>query len=188
MIEKLDEFGKYVVITGFRNAKIGDVNSFFSLVREKAMAAEIQIFDANLIATWEHLYFAALNALTAFNGSMNISNSLAMEALLYASAQRQIDKAIDLLGMKPKSKNVAVLIITNTLKEAESALESLSKLVLGECDDDILELTDEKAVGIRKLFEISDLELKSKLSREEFEKEALVELVIEHMALLATQR
>jgi len=188
LIKRLEEFGKYVVITGFRNAKIGDVNSFFSLVREKVMDAEIQIFEANLIATWEHLYFAALNASTAFNSSMNISNSLAMETLLYASAQRQIDKAIGLLGMKSESRHLAVLIIANTLKEAESALKSLSELVSGECDDSVLELTDEKAGGIRRLFEISDLELKSKLSREKFEKEALVELVIEHMALLATRR
>jgi len=188
VIKKLEEFGKYVVITGFRNAKIGDVNAFFSLVREKAVDWEIQIFDATLIATWEHLYFAALNALKALVSGMNISNSLAMEALLYASAQHQIDKAIDLLGMKPKSKHMAVLIIADTLKEAKSALESLSKLVSGERDDSILELTDEKAEDIQKLFDISDLELKSELSWEESEKQALVELVIEHMALLATQR
>ena len=188
MIRELEEFGKCVVITGFREVEIGDVNSFFGLVREKAVDTEIQVFDANLIATWEHLYFAALNALTAFNGSVNISNSLAMETLLYASAQRQIDKAIDLLGMKPESKHMAVLIIANTQKDAESALEELSKLVSGECDNRVLELTDEKAVGIRKLFDISDLELRSKRSREENEKVALVELVIEHMALLATQR
>lgn len=188
MIRELEEFGKYVAISGFRNAKIEDVNSFFGLVRKNVADAEIQIFDANLIASWEHLYFAAINALTAFEGKLNISNNLAMETLLYASAQRQIDKAIDLLGIKPESPQIAVLVIAETRKEADSALETVSKLVSGECDDSVLELTDEKMEGVRRLFGVSDLEFESKLEGKGLEKEALVDLVIEHMALLATQR
>jgi len=188
VIRKLEEFGRYVVIAGFRDAKIEDINAFFNLVRKKAADAEIQILNANLIASWEHLYFAALNALKAFQGKLNISNSLAMETLLYASAQRQIDKAIDLLGKKPQCSKIAVLIIAKTLKEAKSALENVSKLVSGERDDTTLQLADEKIEGIRRLFDISDLEMESKLKRKELEKETLVDLVIEHVALLVTQR
>jgi KEOPS complex subunit Cgi121 len=188
LIRKLEEFGRYVAIAGFRNAKLEDINAFFNLVRRKAMDVEIQIFDSTLIAGWEHLYFATLNALKAFESKLNISNSLAMETLLYASAQRQISKAIDLLGIKPDSPQLAVLVIAKTLKETKSALKTISKLVSGECDDSILELTDKKIAGIRRLFDISDLELKSKLKRKGLEKEALVGLVIEHVALLVTQR
>lgn len=188
MIRKLEEFGRCIVIAGFRDAKIEDINAFFNLVRKKAADVEIQIFNANLIASWEHLYFAALNALKAFQGKLNISNSLAMETLLYASAQRQIKNAIDLLGKKPQCSKIAVLIIAKTLKEAKSALENVSKLVSGERDDTTLQLTDEKIEGIRRLFDISDLEMKSRLKRKELEKETLVDLVIEHVALLVTQR
>lgn len=188
MIRKLEEFGRYVAIAGFRNAQIEDVNAFFNHAREKAADAEIQIFDANLIAGWEHLYFAAINALNAFQSKLNISNSLAMETLLYASAQRQIKNAIELLGIKPDAPQIAVLVIAKTLKEANSALETVSKLLSGERDDSILELTDKKMEGVRRLFAISDLELESKSARKGLEKEALVDLVIEHVALLATQR
>ena len=188
MIKELEEFGRYVAMTGFRNAEIEDVNSFFGLVRKKAADVEIQVFDANLIAGWEHLYFAAVNALKAFEGKLNISNNLAMETLLYASAQRQIDKAIGLLGIKPESPQIAVLVIAKTSKEAGSALEAISRLVSRECDDSILELTDEKIENVKKLFDVSDLELESKLERKGLEKKALVDLVIEHVALLATQR
>ncbi len=188
MIRSLEEFGRYVAIAGFRNAQIEDVNDLFDLVRRKVADVDIQFFDADLIAGWEHLYFAALNALKAFESKLNISNSLAMETLLYASAQRQISKAIDLLGIKAESSQIAVLVIAKTLKEAKSALEIVSKLVSGECDDNILELTDDKIKCIRKLFDISDLELESKLKRKGFEREALVDLVIEHGALLVTQR
>jgi tRNA threonylcarbamoyladenosine modification (KEOPS) complex Cgi121 subunit len=188
LIRKLEEFGRYVVIAGFRDAKIEDIGAFFNLVRQKAADAEIQIFNANLIASWEHLYFATLNALKAFQGKLNISDSLAMETLLYASAQRQIDKAIALLGKKPQGSKIAVLIVAKTLKEAKSALENISKLVSGERDDSTLELTEEKMGGIRRLFSISDVELQSKLKRKGLEKETLVNLVIEHVALLVTQR
>jgi tRNA threonylcarbamoyladenosine modification (KEOPS) complex Cgi121 subunit len=188
VIRKLEEFGKYIVIAGFRDAKIEDINAFFNLVRKKTADAEIQIFNADLIASWEHLYFAALNALKAFHGKLNISNSLAMETLLYASAQRQIDKAIDLLGKKPQCSKIAILIIAKTSKEAKSALENVSKLVSGEHDDSTLQLTDEKMAGIKRLFNISDVELESKLKRKGLEKETLVDLVIEHVALLVTQR
>ncbi len=187
MIRELEEFGRYIAIAGFRNAEIENINDFFNLVRKKTADVEIQIFDANLIADWEHLYFAALNALNAFESELNISNSLAMETLLYASAQRQIDKAIDLLGIKRESSQIAVIIIAKTLKEANSALETVSKLVSGERDDSVLELIDGKIEGIRKLFDISDLEVESKLKRKGLEKEALVDLVIEHVALLATR-
>ncbi len=188
MIKKLEEFGRCVAIAGFRNAEIRDFNEFFSLVRKKAADVEIQIFDADLIAGWEHLYFASLNALKAFESELNISNSLAMETLLYASAKRQINKAIDMLGIKPESSQIAVLVIAKTLKQTNSALEIVSKLVSGERDDSILELTNGKIEDIRTLFDISDLELESKLDGKGLEKEALVDLVIEHVALLTTKR
>jgi hypothetical protein len=60
--------------------------------------------------------------------------------------------------------------------------------MMGERDDSVLELTNGKVKGVKGLFGISDLELEAKLEKEGFEKEALIDLVIEHMALLATQR
>jgi len=50
------------------------------------LEVEVQLFDASLVTTWEHLYFAALDSLTAFRNRENISRSLAMETMLYASA------------------------------------------------------------------------------------------------------
>jgi len=188
LIQKLEDFNMYVAIVGFRNVKIMDVNGFFNLVRKKVKEAHVQFFDATLIAGWEHLYFAALNALNAFKNKQNISNSLAVEALLFASAQRQITKAVETLGIRPESSQVAVLIIAETLQKATEALEIISKIISGERDDNTLKLTDEKIEGIQRLFNISDLELKAKLRKEGLEKEALIDLVIEHAALLATQR
>jgi len=187
LIKELEDFNVHIAIVGFRNVKIIDVNGFFNLVRKRVKEAHIQFFDATLIAGWEHLYFAALNALNAFKSKQNISNSLAMEALLFASAQRQISRAVEMLGIRPESSQVAVLILAETAKRATSALEIISETMSGERDDSILELTDEKMEGVKRLFEISDLEIKAKLRKEAPEREALIDLVIEHTALLATQ-
>ncbi|MFQ6087071.1 MAG: KEOPS complex subunit Cgi121, partial [Candidatus Bathyarchaeia archaeon] len=166
-----------------------EVDNFFILVKEKTGNACVQFFDAKLVAGWQHLYFAALNAANAFRNKLNISNSLSIEILLYASAQRQIKEAVKLIGIHPNSRDVAVVIVTNTRSEASSLLSIISALLTGSIrDDGLLELTDDKAEGIKSLFEISDIELEAKVEREDGEKEALTDLVIEHVALLVTQR
>ncbi len=187
MIRKLEDFDRYVAIAGFRNVKVRDVNDFFDIIRKKLEDANVQFFDSKLIAGWKHLYFAALNALNAFKNKTNISNSLAVETLLYASAQRQINKAVELLGIKTKTSQVAVLVIAKTKQKIVTILETVSKLMSNERDDSVFELTNEKVYGVKRLFDISDLELEAKLEKKGFEKEALIDLVIEHGALLATQ-
>ena len=186
MTKKLEEFNKHFAIAGFRNVKIKDVNRFLEDVRREAKEAHVQFFDAKRIAGQQHLYFAALNAIRAFEKKLNISSNLAVEALLYASAQRQIRKAVDMLGIKPHSSQVAVLVIAETKHAVDTGLKVVSGLIAGERNDDVIELTDEKIESIKKLFGVSDLEIEAKLRGKGLEKEALVDLVIEHVALLAT--
>ena len=188
MIKRIKGFNKYVAIVGFKDVKIEDADSLLSLARERTEDAEVQFFNAELVAGWEHLYFAVLNALKAFESKLNISNSLAVEILLYASAQRQIKRAVGLLGIKSSSSNIAAVILAETELKAKEILETVSHLILGKYDDSILELTDAKFDGIRKLFSISESELNAKLERKGMERKALTDLVIEHVALLVIQR
>ena len=187
MLRYVQEFRKHVAISGFRNVKIKDVEELFKVIRKKKpLNVEIQFFDAKFVATWQHLYFAVLNALTAFKNKENISKSLAMETLLYASAQRQIRKAMEFLGIKPDSSEIAVLIVGEKPELARLALSLISKEVRAKRDDTVLELSKEKATAIRKIFGFSDVELETVMEKGGLEK-ALVDLVIERMALLATQ-
>lgn len=189
MIRKLEGFDEYIVIAGFGNVKITNIDKFFLRVKEKTGNACVQFFDAKLIASWHHLYFSVLNAVTAFKNRMQISKSRAIETLLYASAQRQIKKAVKVIGIHPSSHEVAVVIIANSSNEASSLLKIVSALLEGSIRDDrLLELTNEKAEGIKTLFEISDIELEAKTKNEDEKNEALIDLVIEHVALLVTQR
>lgn len=187
LLKEIEEFGKYVAVAGFREAQIGDIEFFLDKVgREKPSGVEMQFFDAQLVATWQHLYFAALNALTAFRNRDNISKSVAMESMLYASAQRQIRKATSLLGIKPNRSEIAVVVIGEEPESMKSALLLISEQVEGERDDTVLKLSKEKAATVRKVFGISDVELETVMEENGWEK-AVRDLVIERMALLAAE-
>ena len=108
--------------------------------------------------------------------------------LLFAAAQRQIKRAVELLGLKPETSAAAVLVMAEMPQEVTEILKTVSGLVPGERDDSVLELTNEKVEAIKGFFKISDLELQAKLGEEGLEKRALTDLVIEHMALLVTQK
>jgi KEOPS complex subunit Cgi121 len=184
MTRKLREFTKTISIIGFRNVKIMDINSLFENFRNENRGVSVQFFDAKFIAGPQHLFFAALNSLNAFGKNTNISNNLSIEALIYASAQRQIKKAVKMLGIKKDSSEVAALIITENRCKKSEGICLVTEVIPGERDDSVLKLTDEKIDNIKKLFRISDLEFNAKLEKEGLEKEALTDLVIERMALL----
>ncbi len=187
MAKRVEGFGKWVAIAGFKNACIGDVEGLLSQVRGEFGDVAVQFFDARCIAGGEHLHFAVLNALRAFESGTNISKSLAVECLLYASAQRQIKSALRLVGVRRGCSQIAVLVAADGKARVEEALARVSELVGGGRDDRVLELLDDKVPAILSLFGISDSELKAKLGRGEV-KRAVAELVIEHVALLAVQR
>lgn len=188
MLKFAEEFQKYVLISGFREVKISDPERFLRFIAaEKGSGLEIQIFDAEGIATWQHLYFAVLDALVAFENSANISRSLMMEVMLYASAQRQIRKATEILGIKSASTKMAVVIVGQKAEELEPAVLMISNQTRAERDEEVLELTGEKMAHIQRIFEITSEELRA-VMKEDDVKKALVDLVIERMALLATGR
>ena len=187
MTDKPEELNKKIAIIGFSNVKLENINTFLEQFRKENKGAPIQFFDARHVAGPQHLYFAALNALNAFEKKTNISNNLEVEALLYASAQRQIQKAVKTMGIKQDSTEVAALIMAEDGNKKSGYLRIVSENVPGERNDSVLELTNKKIEKIKKLFNISDTEFEAKLKKEGLEKEALTDLVIERMALLVTR-
>jgi len=187
MLKHIEEAGKYLEITGFRNLCIEDTEDFVKVARKGVpQSIWVQFFNAELVASWQHLYFAVLNALLAFKNESNISKSVAMEAMLYASAQRQIRKAIALMGVKCSSANVALVVIGESAESVESVLSAVSKRVGEETDDAVLELSKEKVQAIRQAFGITKTELET-VTEKDNDKDALVNLIIERVALLSTQ-
>ena len=185
MLKYIEETGKYVEITGFRNVGVEDAEVFVKAARkELPESVAVQFFDAGLVASWQHLYFAVLNALLAFKNGRNISKSVAIEAMLYASAQRQIRKAIDFIGVKCAVADVAVVVIGEDAESVEELVSAVSKRVGKEPDDAVLEISGKKAGRIREAFGVTEAELDTALEKKDA---ALVDLVVERVTLLSTQ-
>lgn len=187
MLKYIDEFGKCLALVGFKNAEIRNVEKFLEeIYAQMPRETEVQFFNAELIATWQHMYFAVLNALTAFKNRSNISKSLAVEIMLYASAQHQIRRAVELLGIRPDTRNIAVVVVGRDVDTVEAVVSAVSRSGKVQADDSVLKLSNAKMRKIREEFAILDVELET--MRKDGPEEALVDLVIERMALLATQR
>ena len=188
MLRRLEEYGKTVEITGFRNIHIKDGKSLSqALTGMLPRDCGVQFFDAALVATWEHLYFAVLNAVMNLKGPRGISKSIAVESVLYASAQRQIQKAIDFIGLKPDSKNAAVVVICENEESVKAGLEAVTKLVGAQPDESVLELSKVKVARIRKDFDITNAELYAAKARGVSDEQAVVDSVVERVALLSTR-
>jgi KEOPS complex subunit Cgi121 len=174
-------------IISFRDTRIGDVKAFLEQFNTKKGDVTIQLFDAKNVAGPQHLYFAAVNALNVFSKKTNISNNLEVEALLFASAQRQITKAVELLGLKNNTSEIAALIFAENESQKNRVIQLVTDLIPGKRDDTILALTPEKNNAIKNLFEISELEFEACHKTECTTEENLVDLIIERMALLVTK-
>jgi tRNA threonylcarbamoyladenosine modification (KEOPS) complex Cgi121 subunit len=187
MLHCIKEYGRYAEITGFKNIKFVQAEAFLKANRkETQLNIELQFFDAELVATQEHLYFAVLNALQAFQNKTNISKSLAVEAMLYASAQRQIRKAIQRCGIKPETTSIAVVIIGENPAEAKTLLEAIAVCVGTEPDETVLEMNEVKLEKIKEAFQVKAEEIKTMMKNGNLD-ETVVSLVVERVALLATQ-
>jgi KEOPS complex subunit Cgi121 len=184
-IECFEEYGKYVMITGVRDAKISHPEAVLRQLRQISGGVDAQILDTKSIAGKDHLRFAVLNALKAWKQGSQVSESLAIEIILYASGQRQIKNAIAFLGVTSDSRNLAVIGISSERSALEGFKARLRDVIGGEMDELILEEGDNDAV--KRTFDITDVQLKTLVGRTLTEKEALTRLVIEKMALLSTQ-
>lgn len=186
MLQYLKEYSKYVETTGYRNVRFDKAEAFLKANRKQIKNdVDIQFFDAQLIATQEHLYFAVLNALQAFKNQTNHSKSPAMESMLYVSTQLQIQKAIERCGIKPQTDTIAIIIIGNDPEQIKDELGAVTKCLSSKPDESVLEMSKAKANKIKKTFEIADVELET-LKNSNLQK-ILTDLVIERVALLSTQ-
>lgn len=86
----------------------------------------IQTLDADVIYGKDHLVSALQHAKRAFEQGKNATKSLAMEILLYASGERQIQKSILKVGVKTGQRNIAFVFDGNLSDDiVETILETL---------------------------------------------------------------
>ena len=189
--EKLKNLVEYlrknVFIVGVENVRIENIDFLFSKLKEKIGDVSFQLFDADKIAGKMHVEFAVLNALKAFKDGRNISRSLPVEVLIYVSAQRQIGKAFQMVGLTSKTKNMVVVILSN-IEQSSKILDEILSLTGGKINNKVLEINREKVKIIKKVFGISNLEIKTQMFAGLGLEEIVKKLVIERVALLTTQQ
>lgn len=185
-IEAFKEYGRFIGIAGFREARVTDVQAFIEAIREKIGSQVFQLLNADNVGGWVHLYFAALNALKAFQDGRNLAGRLDVEMLLYASGQDQINKAFTLLGLTPQTGRIALVTLTESEEEARAVLNRAIPL-LGVPDDSVLEVNEEKFKRLIEVFSVSDEELEA-VAETGGEFSALTLLLVERCALLAVHR
>ncbi len=161
--------------------EIKDVESFIQHLNDFSAQERliIQAFDAQVVYGKDHILSAVMHAKRAFQQRTNATNTLALEILLYAAGERQIQKAIKKMGIK-KGKQGIVFLITDTSnkKDLKGADESVVQKLLNTFqftrDDDVIygDMETLKCFGITK----SEL---STVSKEKYG-----ELILERIAMV----
>ena len=106
----------------------------------------IQLLDADAVAGLRHVEHGVNQAFLAFSRHENLANDLSVEICLRCSAQRQISKAFEILGLKKKKMNLCAILI-NCSNESVDKLSSMF-----DRNDDVL-IADES-----KLMKIYDID------------------------------
>lgn len=186
--KQLGRQGKAYVIGCLAEVRVADVDALLKSVKMRVKGVEVQLFDADRIAGRRHLEFAVLNALSALNQGYNISRSLPVEIMLYTSAQRQIQRAIELVGVRPETQNIAFILIGDIGQSLQQAQSILREATQGITGDGILESrSEDKLRELMEAYNISRLELETERLGEVTDAELITSLILEKMALLVAR-
>jgi tRNA threonylcarbamoyladenosine modification (KEOPS) complex Cgi121 subunit len=188
LILDLSEDERSVVVSAFRAPPGMDPSLALKGLRAAIAGSDIQFFDGGHIAGKEHLEIAVINASHSFKSGINISRSLAMETLLYASAQRQIDAAIAKIGVTRDSEIVGFIAFSQTTDDARVLEDRIAQTVGAELNDGLLdEWSEKKARNITMLYGISAMELDAIRMPDQEVERAIKKAVVERVALLSTR-
>ena len=141
-----------IEIAGFKT-NITDFNEVIEKIREISSGCVVQIINADGIAGRKHIMHATIHALNAFQRNENIAKDLGLEICVRASAQRQISRALDILGIKEGEMNICAVAVGCD----KWVMFKLGEF-LGERDDSVLE-PDEKV--LKKIYNLSDMKLET---------------------------
>ncbi len=155
----------------------------------KSMSSDsliVQLMNGLLIADETHLLSAVQNALNAQNGEYMLSRSLDVEIIVYASAQRQIGRALDELGVKDKLEHIAVVAIGKDKKEVERTLRKLVEEIGSEFSIPF-EANNERFDRIREHFGIENKEINTFTESKDIleRQKALSRCVVSRISLVA---
>ena len=138
-----------IQILGFKGTinSIGETLDYIDSIKEDGEI--IQLLNADSIVSKNHIIHGVNQALLAFDRGENLANDLRVEIALRCSAQRQISKAFNILGLKEGEMNLCVILINS-----KDHFEELSKIFTP--DDSVFDLDESNLI---KIYKISDDEI-----------------------------
>jgi tRNA threonylcarbamoyladenosine modification (KEOPS) complex Cgi121 subunit len=109
------------------SSRIAPAELIEKLKKYRGRNLAVQLFDYGSTINRTHILGAYLNAILAFKNNKNISNSISMEMLLFASMTRQISEAIGKIGIR---SNDSFVFFSNS----RPAYADFKKLLEKDCE------------------------------------------------------
>lgn len=158
-----------IKIIGFR-ANIDSVGDTLDRINSIKNDGEIiQLLNADSIVSKNHIVHGVNQAFLAFERGENLAKDISVEIVLRCSAQRQISKAFNLLGLHEGAMNLcAVLINSDDYSDELSNMFTL--------DDSVLTPDTENLI---KVYDIGEVELEN-MSVEEIIIDRITKLVVDY--------
>lgn len=183
MIDEINNH--YLLSLAFTKTAVSDPEHTLKQLRSISSEAEVQLVRADLIGGPEHLQFAARNALHSFSGKERRSRSLAVELLLYISCQRQIAKAIKLLGVDSKDSRVALVALSGSKDVILELDRQADSLIGGHRDESLIEIGSKRKMDLlQRSYAVTSREMEATRSVGEADSSVLKRLIVERSALL----
>lgn len=174
-----------ILIAGLRLKRLTEETVGIVLERLSKSKIPVLLLDARGIWSIRHILIATHMALRSWIRKENIARKLPLEIMLYASATREIDRAVKLLGLKPGLTEIVACIIVEGMGSTEELMRELMELLdeelIIEVDDSLLEPGPLKEKLI-SWFSLTEEELKATYARDR--NEAIEKCIIARMAYL----
>lgn len=146
----------------------------------------IQFLDSSLIVSIGHLLSAAQNAVNAWKGDYMLTRGLDAEILVYASAQRQISRAIENLGIRDGLQSIALVVVGGSKKDVRNVITKMITKV-GEEVKTAFVPDRERLERIMHHYGVSEKEVNALTDSDEIEiwAEALSRCVVSRVSIVA---
>jgi tRNA threonylcarbamoyladenosine modification (KEOPS) complex Cgi121 subunit len=189
LIEELTQ-GKerlFVGIAEFENARNSTRDELVRNAAERPRGVlALQMMDASCVSGPLHLLAAVQNAVSAWKGGYSIARDLDVEIVVYASAQRQIAKAFERMGLRDGLEYVAFIVIARTRNSARNCVKRVSTLVGPERIPPFPPYA-ERLEKVKAMFSVSDAEIETIKVSDELDdlQSALSRCVVGRISLVA---
>ena len=188
MIFELPEAGLHAWISAF-NVSPRTPEELFRAIAEKCPGISVQLVDLDRVPGQRYLKLATVNAIKSFHSKQPIAKSLAMELLLYVSAEKQIVRALKRIGITADTGRVAAIAVGANRADVLAAANFLATTLGRDSEDGLLdEWSPQRIENVRSSFDIGDKELGAIIQKNESETMAVERLAVERSAMLAAKR